>query len=145
MESEAYEGANFISTLSIMENKKYMEAKRIMICDDDEGILEVLELFLELEGYVVLTVANSTLLIEQIEMHTPDLLLLDLWMPLLSGDQALKIIRENDKIKHLPVIVLSASVDGATIANDNGADGFIAKPFDLDNIKVNIDRVMHRQ
>ncbi|WP_293883266.1 MULTISPECIES: response regulator [unclassified Sphingobacterium] len=122
-----------------------MEAKRIMICDDDEGILEVLELYLELEGYVVFTVANSTLLIEQIEMHSPDLLLLDLWMPLLSGDQVISLIRKNGKIMDLPIIVLSASVDGATIANENGANGFIAKPFDLDDIKANIDRMINRE
>ncbi|MDR6736714.1 response regulator [Sphingobacterium sp. 2149] len=122
-----------------------MEAKRIIICDDDEGILEVLELYLELEGYVVFTVANSTLLIEQIEMHSPDLLLLDLWMPLLSGDQVISLIRENGKIMDLPIIVLSASVDGATIANENGANGFIAKPFDLDDIKANIDRMINKE
>jgi len=129
----------------LCKNKKYMEAKRIMICDDDEGILEVLELYLELEGYVVFTVANSTLLIEQIEMHSPDLLLLDLWMPLLSGDQVISLIRKNGKIMDLPIIVLSASVDGATIANENGANGFIAKPFDLDDIKANIDRMINRE
>ncbi len=122
-----------------------MEAKRIIICDDDEGILEVLDLYLELEGYVVFTVANSTLLIEQIEMHSPDLLLLDLWMPLLSGDQVISLIRENGKIMDLPIIVLSASVDGATIANENGANGFIAKPFDLDDIKANIDRMINKE
>jgi Response regulator containing CheY-like receiver, AAA-type ATPase, and DNA-binding domains len=122
-----------------------METKRIMICDDDEGILEVLELYLELEGYVVFTVANSTKLVEQIRIHSPDLLLLDLWMPLLSGDQAIKIIRASDTLSDLPIIVLSASVDGAAIANATGADGFIAKPFDLDDIKLSIDRMINKE
>ncbi|MDR0266136.1 MAG: response regulator [Sphingobacterium sp.] len=122
-----------------------METKRIMICDDDEGILEVLELYLELEGYIVFTVANSIKLVEQITLHSPDLLLLDLWMPLLSGDQAIRIIRESDTISALPIIVLSASVDGAAVANAMGADGFIAKPFDLDDIKLNIDRMINKE
>ncbi len=122
-----------------------METKRIMICDDDEGILEVLELYLELEGYVVFTVANSIKLVEQITLHSPDLLLLDLWMPLLSGDQAIRIIRESDMMSALPIIVLSASVDGAAVATAMGADGFIAKPFDLDDIKLNIDRMINKE
>ena len=122
-----------------------METKRIMICDDDEGILEVLELYLELEGYHVFTVANSTTLVEQIGIHSPDLLLLDLWMPLLSGDQVIKIIRENDTIKELPIIVLSASVDGATVAKNFGADAFIAKPFDLDDIALNINKIINKE
>ncbi len=122
-----------------------METKRIMICDDDEGILEVLELYLELEGYVVFTVANSIKLVEQITLHSPDLLLLDLWMPLLSGDQAIRIIRESDMLSALPIIVLSASVDGAAVASAMGADGFIAKPFDLDDIKLNIDRIINKE
>ncbi len=122
-----------------------METKRIMICDDDEGILEVLELYLELEGYVVFTVANSIKLVEQITLHSPDLLLLDLWMPLLSGDQAIRIIRESDMLSALPIVVLSASVDGAAVASAMGADGFIAKPFDLDDIKLNIDRIINKE
>jgi len=116
-----------------------------MICDDDEGILEVLELYLELEGYVVFTVANSIKLVEQITLHSPDLLLLDLWMPLLSGDQAIRIIRESDMLSALPIVVLSASVDGAAVASAMGADGFIAKPFDLDDIKLNIDRIINKE
>nr|WP_288812420.1 response regulator [uncultured Sphingobacterium sp.] len=119
-----------------------MERKTIMICDDDKGILEMLELFLELEGFHVICEINSTNLITQLNTHKPDLLLLDLWMPLLSGDQVLKIIRGTAEIEHLPVIVLSASVDGNVIAKELGANGFIAKPFDLDDITSGITTIL---
>lgn len=119
-----------------------MTSKKIMICDDDQGILDVLQIFLELEGFTVFPEINSTNLIKEINKNEPDLLLLDLWMPLLSGDQVLKIIRNTEGIKDLPVIVLSASVDGSTIANDLGANSFIAKPFDLDDVRLKIGDIL---
>ncbi|UZT96520.1 response regulator transcription factor [Chryseobacterium fluminis] len=119
-----------------------MEGKKIMICDDDPGILEVLEMILEIEGYTVYTESNSTNLIKEISQTLPDLLLMDLWMPVLSGDQLLRTIRGTKELEHLPVIILSASVDGNEIASNAGADGFIAKPFDMDEVSVKIQNVL---
>jgi len=115
-----------------------MENKKIMVCDDDQGILDVLQMLLESEGYTVITEINSTNLIKEIIGNSPNLILLDLWMPVLSGDQVLKAIRTHEKICHLPVIVLSASVDGNHIAITAGADGFVPKPFDLDELLLKI-------
>ena len=119
-----------------------MNSKKIIVCDDDQGILDVLQMLLETEGFTVFTEINSTNLIKQIQNNAPDLILLDLWMPLLSGDQVLKIIRTTDGIKDLPVIVLSASVDGSDIASDAGANDFVAKPFDLDAIIFKINNLL---
>ncbi|MBD8081630.1 response regulator [Chryseobacterium caseinilyticum] len=119
-----------------------MNAKKILICDDDQGILDVLEMTLELEGFMVNTEINSTNLLKVIENIKPDLLLMDLWMPVLSGDQLLNIIRLSDNIKNLPVIIFSASVDGNQIATAAGADGFISKPFDLDHLITKVQDVL---
>jgi DNA-binding response OmpR family regulator len=119
-----------------------MNSKKIMVCDDDQGILDVLQMLLESEGFTVFTEINSTNLIKQIHIDNPDLILLDLWMPLLSGDQVLKAIRSTNEIKNLPVIVLSASVDGDDIASDAGANDFVAKPFDLDVIVSKIRNLL---
>lgn len=119
-----------------------MEGKKIMICDDDHGILEVLEMMLEIEGFTVFTESNSTNLLNEIKRNTPDLLLMDLWMPVLSGDQILKMIRTTEDYKNLPVIILSASVDGKEIANNAGADDFIPKPFNMDDIISNINHLL---
>ena len=111
-----------------------MDNKKIMVCDDDQGILDVLQMLLESEGYDVITEINSTNLIKEIRSQIPDLLLLDLWMPVLSGDQVLKTIRATEEFENLPVIVLSASVDGSIIAGDAGATDFVPKPFDMDDL-----------
>lgn len=122
-----------------------MQPKKIMICDDDRGILEMLELFLELEGYNVICEINSTHLTKQLISHKPDLLLLDLWMPILSGDQLIKIIRSTAEIRETPIIVLSASVDGPEIAGNLGANDFIAKPFDLTDITDKINGILENK
>jgi len=119
-----------------------MKSKKIMICDDDPGILEVLEMMLEIEGYTVFTESNSTNLIKEITTVLPDLLLMDLWMPVLSGNQLLHTIRSTKELENLPVIILSASVDGNDIATNAGANAFIAKPFDLDDITLKIQEIL---
>jgi len=102
----------------------------------------MLELFLDLEGYNVICEINSTNLTKQLVLHKPDLLLLDLWMPIISGDQLIKIIRSTSEIKETPIIVLSASVDGPDIAAGLEANGFIAKPFDLTDITDKINTIL---
>lgn len=119
-----------------------MGNKKIMVCDDDDGILEVLEMMLEVEGYTVFTENNSTNLIKHINQTLPDLLLMDLWMPVLSGDQLLRTIRGTKELEDLPVLILSASVDGNEIATNSGADGFIAKPFDMDDVSLKIQNLL---
>ena len=115
-----------------------MKNKKIMVCDDDQGILDVLQMLLESEGFDVITEINSTNLIKEMKTNLPDLLLLDLWMPVLSGDQVLKSLRTTEEFEHLPVIVLSASVDGSSIANGAGATDFVPKPFDMDDLIIKI-------
>jgi DNA-binding response OmpR family regulator len=108
--------------------------KKILICDDDEGILDMLELILEDNGYTIIPEKNSLNIKSTIELQQPDLVLLDLWMPVLSGDQIVKSLRDNKSTEKLPVIIISASRDGKQIAEDSGASGFIAKPFDFDEL-----------
>lgn len=109
-----------------------MNSKKILICDDDEGILDMLSLLLEESGFETLPLTNSLLIFDTIRQQQPDLVLLDLWMPVLSGDQVLRTLRKNNETHHLPVIVISASREGQTIAAEAGADDYVAKPFDLE-------------
>lgn len=107
---------------------------KIMICDDDEGILDLLELVLRDEGYETIPEINSLNVSQIVDREHPDLLLLDLWMPVLSGDQVLRTLRDNPKTRKLPVIIISASNDGKSIAMNAGATDFVSKPFDLDKL-----------
>jgi len=111
-----------------------MLKKKVIVCDDDEGILDMMSMVLESDQMDVITESNSLNLQHLITEQHPDLLLLDLWMPVLSGDLILKQLREQEATRSLPVIVISASRDGEQIAMENGATDFLAKPFDLDEL-----------
>ncbi|MBG9376325.1 response regulator transcription factor [Panacibacter sp. DH6] len=116
-----------------MENK-------VLICDDDEGILDLLTLVLAAKKINAVTERNSANIFEKITQEQPSVVILDLWMPVLSGEQIVKKLKLNAQTKDLPVIIFSASIDGKKIAHDAGADEFLEKPFDLKKLldKVNV-------
>lgn len=120
-----------------------MNKKKILICDDDPGIIDMLELILEETGHQIITELDSLKAIGILEKEKPELLLLDLWMPVLSGDQLLKTIRGNPSTAQLPVIVISASRDGKEIAFAAGATDFLEKPFDIDELLAKVNLYLH--
>jgi DNA-binding response OmpR family regulator len=119
-----------------------MTNKKILICDDDEGILEMLEMILEDTGYDIVPERNSLNIYNLINQEHPDLLLLDLWMPVLSGDQVLRTLKTNPDTSKLPVIIISASTEGKHIAREAGADEFIAKPFDVNQLIIKVKEIL---
>lgn len=116
--------------------------KKILICDDTQEILDLFSLILEDEDYDLATEICSTKLIQRIHTEKPDLLILDLWMPVISGEQILHEIRNTLEICDLKVIVISASQDGAALAYKSLADNYIAKPFDIDDILSKINSIL---
>lgn len=116
--------------------------KKVMICDDDRGILEMLEMMLEDYGYSVTTESSSIGLLHDLHNDQPDLLLLDIWMPVLSGDQILKQMKRDPQLNTMPVIMYSASSEGQLIAKNSGADAYIDKPFDLDDLVKKIQSLI---
>ncbi|MDY0904992.1 response regulator [Pedobacter sp. CFBP9032] len=120
------------------------ETKKILICDDDEGILDMLEMVFEDSPYTIIAEQNSLNVKGLVESQSPDLVVLDLWMPVLSGDQVLKILRKNPSTEDLPVIIISASREGQQIASKAGASGYISKPFDFDELMNMVDRLINQ-
>ncbi len=123
-----------------------MENKTVFICDDDSTIVDMLQMLLEMSGYDTIVETNSLNALELIRENRPDVILLDLWMPMLSGDELIKKIREDEELKGLFVICISASKDGKDVAFRAGANRFIAKPFDINDLleavqsSSNVDR-----
>ncbi|SHF33248.1 response regulator [Chryseobacterium takakiae] len=109
-----------------------MKDIKIIVCDDNQDNMDILKILLELGGYSVITENDSTLLMQRIKEECPDILILDLWMPNLCGDEIIKIIRSDVNLKELPIIVVSASQDGENVAIGTGADYYLGKPFDID-------------
>ncbi|WP_262152739.1 response regulator [Chryseobacterium foetidum] len=111
-----------------------MKKLKILICDDDQDNLDVLQILLEMEGYIVVKEDQSSKLISTINSEQPDLLLLDIWMPEICGDEIIKIIRSDSSINGLPIIAFSASLDIEKISKKAGANQYISKPYDINEI-----------
>ena len=119
-----------------------MGSIKIIICDDNQDNLDVLEMLLGQEGYSVIKENNSTQIIQKIREQSADILLVDLWMPVICGDDIIKIIRTDSKLNKLPIIAFSASHDGEHIALKAGADYYISKPFDIDQMIATIKKLL---
>ncbi|RCH54127.1 response regulator [Mucilaginibacter hurinus] len=112
--------------------------KKIMIADDDPGIVDAIEMLLEFEGYAVTsTVDGSTVL--DLQKDLPDLLLLDIWMSGEDGRDICRKLKEDEEKKHIPVIMISASKDVKDSAFSAGADDFLAKPFEISDLLAKIE------
>ncbi len=107
--------------------------KRIMVADDDKGIVEVLSMILENGGYEVKSTANGQT-VPRIGEYLPDLVLLDIWMVGIDGRDICKYLKNQKLTENIPIIMISANKDIEKIAKDAGADDFIPKPFDMDNL-----------
>lgn len=112
---------------------------RIFIVEDDIGIREMYEMALEDEFETVCFERAETML-EYIKDNHCDLILLDLMLPGMDGLQAMKIIKENDETKHIPVIIASAKGEemNKVIGLDSGADDYLAKPFGMKELIARI-------
>lgn len=110
-------------------------SKRVLICDDDEGILEVASIVLDQAGYEVTALSTAENIVEEVKKAQPDVVLMDLWMPEVSGETATKQLKKDPSTKHVPVIVVSANKDTEVIAQRAGSDAFICKPFDITELE----------
>lgn len=116
--------------------------KKIMICDDQVIILELLSHVLADDNIEVIQTSKSTELLSLIDNTEPDLLIIDFQMPNLTGDQIVRELKRSEKYKQLPVIMVSASVSGEMVALECGADAFLAKPFDLKDLYLLVEKIM---
>ncbi|PWK77312.1 two-component system KDP operon response regulator KdpE/two-component system response regulator MprA [Mucilaginibacter oryzae] len=119
--------------------------KKIMIADDDPGIVDAVEMLLEFEGYDVVSTLDGSAALSDLKEQHPDLLLLDIWMSGEDGRDICKKIKLDDAVKDIPVIMVSASRDISKSAMEAGADDFLAKPFEMDELLNKIARYIEKQ
>lgn len=109
-------------------------SRTVLVVDDDPGVLEVLELALDAEGYQVVVARNGLEGLEQACSHRPDLMVVDLMMPIMDGWQLVREFRRDQATGSTPVIILSAAHNIDEAARDLGVEAVIAKPFNLDDL-----------
>jgi CheY-like chemotaxis protein len=119
------------------------EQPRVLVIDDDEVIRGFLCEALEDDGYDVRAAADGREALGLLRAWRPDLILLDLMMPVMDGWAFREAQRGEPSLADIPVIVLSAVRDLSARATALGAAALVAKPFDLDALLHTIDRVAH--
>jgi CheY-like chemotaxis protein len=107
--------------------------KKILVADDNPAILDALKIMLEDEGYEVETTEDGAAA-KNMKAPFPDLLLLDIWMSGIDGRDICKHLKSGAATRQVPIIMVSATKNIEQIAKDSGADGFIAKPFQMEHL-----------
>ncbi len=117
-----------------------MPDKTILVADDDPVILGLLEVNFEMEGYTVVTAADGAAALDAARSSRPDIIILDVMMPKLTGHEVAEALRDDDALAGIPVIFVSAKAQGADVARgmDLGAADYVTKPFDPIDL---VDRV----
>src|ERR1700754_2209927 len=106
--------------------------KKILISDDDPAILDVISIILEDAGYEVYTSSSGE--IDPEAGLIPDLFLLDIWMDGKDGRDTCKHLKSHQLTSHIPVIIVSANRDIEKITIESGAEAFLAKPFEMNDL-----------
>jgi len=109
-----------------------MDTKTILLADDEEDIKVVVRLYLESKGYNIVTAFDGLDAIEQVKREKPDLILLDVMMPVMNGYEVAARVRADEASKSIPIVMLSAATHEEAVkkALEAGANDYLMKPFD---------------
>lgn len=110
-------------------------ANNILILDDDSDILFFCSFVFESMGLRVISSEHCNDIVKQVEEANPDIILIDNWIPDIGGVKATQILKKTDHLKHIPVILFSANSNLPQLALEAGADNYLKKPFDLDDLE----------
>lgn len=117
---------------------------KVLLVDDREDTRLFLRLALEDHGFIVAEADNGQTAVAQAGRENPDVILMDLAMPLMDGFAATKLIRQNEQLKDVPIIAITAhqETDFRTGARDSGFDAYVTKPIDVQWLKELIDGLL---
>jgi len=122
---------------------KLMASKKIMVVDDDLNICELLRLYLERDGYYVLICGDGQSALDRFESFNPDLIILDIMMPKMDGWQVCSQVRKKSDV---PIIMVTAKgeVFDKVLGLELGADDYVTKPFDTNEIIARVKAILRR-
>lgn len=119
-------------------------AKKILLADDEEDVKTVLRMFLETKGYAVCTAFDGLDAIDQARNEKPDLILLDIMMPLIDGFEVCKKLKADPMTAKIPVVMLSANSHAESVQKglDVGAAEYLVKPFEPEQLIKLLDKML---
>ena len=119
---------------------------RIVVADDDVDIRELVEFKLASMGHEIVAVGDGAAAIEACRAQRPDLCVLDVMMPGVSGLDAIRMIRADPDLVDLPVVLLTARAQESDVATgfDSGADDYVTKPFSPRELAARVETLLAR-
>ncbi|MGG7163628.1 response regulator [Clostridium ihumii] len=123
-----------------------MSDKRILVVDDEEHIVELIKFNLEKEGCTVFTANSGDVALKIAKDKMPDLILLDLMLPGIDGLEVCKLIRKDENISEIPIIMITAKSEeiDKIVGLEIGADDYITKPFSVREMVARVKAIMRR-
>jgi len=123
-----------------------MNPKKILVVDDEVDLVKTVQFSLELEGYKVLVSYNGEDALNQARKENPDLILLDIMLPKLDGYKVCRLLKFDEKYKHIPILMLTAKTQekDKVLGIETGADEYITKPFDMDELMEKIKAYLNK-
>jgi DNA-binding response OmpR family regulator len=127
--------------------KKKLNRAKILVVEDDVNIVTTLQDRLDVNGYRVVTACNGREGLEKAQTEKPDIILLDIIVPIMDGHEMLERLRQTDEGKDIPVIMLTARSQCHDIerATTLGIDDYIVKPFDLSELLAKLENVLEHR
>lgn len=123
-----------------------MSKKRILVVDDEVDLVETVRFSLDLEGYDVLVAFNGEEALNLARKENPDLILLDLMLPKLDGYKVCRLLKFDERHKHIPILMLTAKTQekDKTTGLETGANEYITKPFDMDELMKKVKNYLSK-
>lgn len=112
-----------------------MAEKKVLIFDDDADLLSIFQFLFEDIGWEVVSFDSCDEVVKIATETSPDLILMDNWIPAIGGIAATQLLKADPALKHIPVIYISANNDVKSLSEQAGADAFIAKPFNFEELE----------
>ena len=120
--------------------------KKILVVDDEVDLVETIRFPLEMEGFQVLVSYNGEDALNQARKESPDLILLDIMLPKLDGYKVCRLLKFDERHKHIPILMLTAKTQARDqqTGMETGADEYITKPFDIDQLMEKVKAYLNR-
>ncbi len=119
--------------------------KKILVADDEQQLALALKIRLQSKGFQVVTASDGRQALELIAQEKPDLVILDVVMPVMDGYFCLREINQRFGRTKIPVIILTARDRMKELFDLEGVEDYVIKPFDHDDLLIRIDRVLKRR
>jgi DNA-binding response OmpR family regulator len=123
-----------------------MAPATVLVVDDDPVILKLLEVNFEMEGFQVVRAADGAEGLERARAVHPDIVVLDVMMPRMTGYEVAKALREDDETAHIPIIFVTARAQSSDVERgmELGVDDYITKPFDPLDLIARVNTLLAR-